>query len=406
MTVSDRVVLGVSGSIAAYKSPEIVRRLRAAGFEVRVAMTPAATRFIGPLTLEAVSNAPVYLDPVARAPRSIEGEAAPIAHTELTSGIEALLVAPASADIIAKIALGLGDDAISVLALAHPADAPLLIAPAMNPRMWANPAVRENIERLERRGAIIIGPDEGAAACGDRGRGRMSEPDEIVARTLRAMARRRAARPPRRILVLSGPTREALDDVRFLSNGSSGRMGAALAGTAFENGEEVTVVSGPAAIMPPRWIATMQVESAGEMLSAARAEVERSGEFDVIISPAAVADLKPRRRPGKPEKTGYQAIEVEPTPDVVGTLAAERRAAGGRPLVVAFTAAEDATDLQAARRKATAHGADAIVVNEARSTMGAASATVTLLMPDAAPAVIGPAPKRAIARELWRMLLG
>jgi phosphopantothenoylcysteine decarboxylase/phosphopantothenate--cysteine ligase len=406
MTVSDRVVLGVSGSIAAYKSSEIVRRLRAAGLEVRVAMTPAATRFIGPLTLEAVSNAPVYLDPVARAPRSIEGAASPIAHTELTSGIEALLVAPASADIIAKIALGLGDDAVSVLALAHSADAPLLVAPAMNPRMWANPALRENIARLERRGAIIIGPDEGEVACRDRGRGRMSEPDEIVARTLRAIARRRSVRPTRRILVLSGPTREALDDVRFLSNGSSGRMGAALAETAFENGDEVTVVSGPAAIMPPRWIATIQVESADEMLSAARAEIMRSGEFDIIISPAAVADLRPSRRPGKPEKTGYAAIEVEPTPDVVGTLAAERRAAGGRPLVVAFTAAEDATDLESARRKAAAHGADAIVVNEARSTMGAATATVTLLMPDAAPAEIGPAPKSAIARELWRMLLG
>lgn len=392
------VILGVTGSIAAYKAPAIVRLLQERGFAVLAAMTPAAQHFLGPLTLENLTGAPVYLDSVARRSAELPPElkASGIAHTDLSAATRALLVAPASADIIAKLAHGLADDAVSVLALALPASSPLIIAPAMNPRMWLNPATQANVAILRERGAVIIGPEEGEVACGDTGPGRMSEPEEIAARVTHAVY---APATPRRVLILSGPTREPLDDVRFLSNGSSGRFGAALAEAVFESGDRVTVVSGPAAVRPPSWIETIPVESAEEMLAAARRV-----DYDVLLAPAAIADYRPKAKAGgKPQKKKSLKLELVATPDVLATLAG--RAGRGKRRVVAFAAEENADDVKKAREKGRRKHADFIVLNNAVATMGADDATVKLIdVKSGEVRAIGPAAKETVARELWALL--
>lgn len=345
-------------------------------------MTPAAHKFMGSLTLEALSGKPLYLDQL-----SLGGSG--IAHTDLSSEIDLLLVAPATADIIAKIAHGFGDDPVSATALALKAGATLAIAPAMNPRMWSNAAVSHNIALLKERGAIIIGPAHGDTACGDLGVGRMSEPDEIVAMTLRILA---ANHHPKKIMILSGPTREYLDDVRFISNGSSGKMGAALAEAAYTAGHDVTVISGPSEVKPPRWIRTIAVESADEMLRAARPV---PGEF--IFSPAAIADYAPQeRRSGKPAKDRSAALSLSATPDILATLSKERSAT-----IVAFAAENDDTDIPAAVEKAKRKGARFIVLNRATATMGKDEITAQFIDAHTGVAApLGPLAKAEAAHEI------
>lgn len=418
------LLLGVTGSIAAYKSAEILRLLVSrADLNVRVLMTPAASHFVGALTFEALSGAPVFDAPLAwsgssKTSRSARAEvvtmegadvSSGITHTDLTADADALLVAPATADILAKLAHGLGDDPVSVTALALRSDAALILAPAMNPRMWANAAVQENVATLIRRGAHVIGPASGEMACRDHGTGRMSEPEEIAAITRRilSMARdRREKRRPRRAVILSGPTREPLDDVRFLSNGSSGRMGAALAAAAFERGDEVTVISGPAAVLPDPWITTIHVETAAAMLEAAR-----SLPCDLLISPAAISDWRPAERvPGKPAKSGDRTLMLMATPDILATLTADPNWAGRGAIVVAFAAEsidanESTVFVAAAGAKAQRKGAGWIVLNDARAVMGAMTASVKLIRVTP-PSVqdFGPLPKVELARVLLQAL--
>jgi phosphopantothenoylcysteine decarboxylase / phosphopantothenate---cysteine ligase len=395
-----RIVLGITGSIAAYKSPEILRRLREAGASVRVAMTPAAAKFVGPMTFEALGSGPVYLDPASLDPALNRGSG--IGHTDMTSESDALLVAPATADIIAKLAHGLGDDPVSVLALALRRDGKLILAPAMNPRMWANPAVQENLELLISRGAVVIGPGSGDTACGDQGTGRMAEPDEIVAATIRAIAVQKRGGVGPRVVILSGPTREAIDDVRFVSNGSSGRMGSALAEAAWEAGADVTVVSGPAAFTPPSWIRVIRIGSATQMLEAATAL-----EYDLLFSPAAVADYRPReRKAGKPPKSDAMTLELIRTPDVLASLAAHHERTGRHPHVVAFAAEDSLQDAARAREKSRGKGARWVVVNAATETMGRETARVQLIEVESGKTIeIGPDLKRAVAEKIFRSVV-
>ncbi len=400
MTKPLGVILGVAGSIAAYKAAEIVRRLVEEGARVQVAMTPAATRFVGPLTFEALSGRPVYLDPVSIAPSFGSGGTG-IAHTDMTSEADVLLVAPASADILGKITHGLGDDPVSVCALALSPGAPLVLAPAMNPRMWNAESVKANMRILESRRAVIVGPAHGEVACGEVGTGRMSEPAEIVAATLRAVALARRRTPPKRVLILTGPTREHIDDVRFISNGSSGLMGLSLAEAAHESGDDVTVITGPAALRPPAWIRSRSVTSAEEMLEAAR-----TIEFDIVVAPAAVADFRPSTRAaGKSAKELISSIDLVPTPDVLATLVREGRERGAKFRSVAFAAEESGSDVESALEKGGRKGVDVVILNEARATMGAENASVTMLdVATRSAARLEEAPKKRIARRIWESL--
>ncbi|WP_440996120.1 bifunctional phosphopantothenoylcysteine decarboxylase/phosphopantothenate--cysteine ligase CoaBC [Arhodomonas sp. SL1] len=344
------ILLGVSGGIAAYKSPEIVRRLREAGAEVRVVMTAAARAFVQPLTFQAVSGRPVHHDLL-----DADAEAA-MGHIELARWADHVLIAPASADLMARLAQGLADDLLTTLCLAT--DAPISLAPAMNRLMWANPATRENRETLLRRGFHLLGPGEGDQACGEVGAGRMWEPEALVA-ALAAPASRGPLRG-RRVLITAGPTREAIDPVRYLSNRSTGRMGFAIAAAAAERGATVTMVAGPCESATPCGVERIDVESAAEMHAVVMA---RLADTDVFIAAAAVADYRAARQaPAKIKKAdGGEGLTLElvPNPDILAEVAG---AAEGRPYVVGF-AAETERLAEYAEAKRRRKGADMIAAN-------------------------------------------
>jgi phosphopantothenoylcysteine decarboxylase/phosphopantothenate--cysteine ligase len=279
----NRILLGVTGGIAAYKSPDLVRRLRERGAEVQVVMTAGAREFITPLSLQAVSGRPVRTDLWDSSAEAAMG------HIELARWAQLVLVAPASADFLARLAIGQADDLLSTLCLAT--EAPLAVAPAMNRVMWAHPATRANVATLQNRGVAIIGPAEGEQACGEVGTGRMDEPLEILNR---AMMLIEPAGPlvGRRVLITAGPTREGIDPVRFVSNRSSGKMGFAVALAARKAGADVVLVSGPVSLATPAGVRRVEVESAADMLAAVLREVDRT---DIFISTAAVADYRPAR---------------------------------------------------------------------------------------------------------------
>ena len=318
-----RILLGVTGGIAAYKSAELVRRLRDAGAEVQVVMTDAATAFITPMTLQALSGRPVrsgLMDPQAEAA---------MGHIELARWAECILIAPASADFLARLAHGLANDLLSTLCLAS--EAPLFLAPAMNRVMWQHPATRANCALLASRGATLLGPAEGGQACGETGLGRMLEPNDLV---------RALATPPIRanlrgltVLITAGPTREPLDPVRFLTNRSSGKMGYAVAQAAQAAGARVILVSGPVHLDPPPGVTCLRVERAEEMRAAVMAQVDGT---DVFIATAAVADYRPAAQAtGKIKKTdGVLSLILEPTPDILAEVAALPQ----RPFTVGFAA--------------------------------------------------------------------
>ena len=344
-----RVLLGVSGGIAAYKSPDLVRRLRERGAEVQVVMTAGATRFVTPMTFQAVSGHPVR-DQLW----DDEAEAA-MGHIELARWADLILVAPASADFIARLAAGLADDLLATLCLAS--EAPVAVAPAMNRVMWAAPATRDNIGRLTGRGVAVFGPAAGDQACGETGEGRMLEPTALADRTGALLTAGVGPLAGRKVVVTAGPTREPIDPVRYITNRSSGKMGFAVAAAARAAGAEVVLVSGPVHQPTPAGVARLDVETAEEMLQATSDAV---ADADVFIAAAAVADYRPREAAAhKIKKTG-EAMDLCLTraPDILATIAATKP----RPFVVGFAA--ETRDLEVnARKKLEAKNLDLIAAN-------------------------------------------
>jgi len=345
----NRILLGVTGGIAAYKSPELVRRLRERGAEVQVVMTAAAQQFITALTFQAVSGRAVRTDLWDSAAEAAMG------HIELARWAELVLIAPASAGFLARLASGQADDLLTTLCLAT--EAPLAVAPAMNRIMWAHPATRANVSLLTTRGVTIIGPADGDQACGEVGAGRMHEPLEILSRAV-SLLRRGGPLVGRRVLITAGPTRECIDPVRFVSNRSSGKMGFAVAHAAREAGADVVLVSGPVALPTPPGVQRVEVESASDMLAAVLREVERA---DIFISTAAVADYRPTQTyEQKIKKTSDRMdLSMERTTDIVGTVAARAQ----RPFVVGFAAETESVE-QNARSKLLKKNLDMIAANE------------------------------------------
>lgn len=345
------IVLGVTGGIAAYKSAEIVSRLRKQGASVHVIMTANATRFVAPLTFETLSNHPVVTDTFARS------ETWEVEHVALAKRAELFAVAPASANMLAKLAVGIADDMLSTTALACPA--PLLVAPAMNVNMWQAAATQTNMATLRSRGVHVVGPGSGFLACGDTGAGRMAEPAEIVAAMERILCPRRDF-AGLRVLVTAGATRERLDPVRFLSNDSSGKMGFALAAAARDRGAEVTLVCGVTQVAPPDGVQLVRVESTQELFEAV---TEGARTADVVIQAAAPADYRfARQYPHKLKKQDGQPLLVElvENPDIAAAVGAARRPG---QVLVGF-AAETEHLLDNARRKLEKKHLDLIVAND------------------------------------------
>lgn len=342
---SKRILLGVSGGIAAYKAAELVRLLRKAGAEVRVVMTEAATAFITPMTLQALSGNPVrkeLFDP--------EHEAA-MGHIELARWADAVLVAPASADFMARMTVGMANDLLSTLCLATAA--PIALAPAMNQQMWQASATQDNAELLRARGVYLFGPAEGEQACGETGPGRMLEPVELLGLLAGLFAE--PILDGVKVTITAGPTREAIDPVRFLTNRSSGRMGFAVAQAAAQMGAVVRLVAGPVSLPTPAGVERINVESAAQMMEAVLA-----GPGDIFIATAAVADYRPAQvAAGKIKKDEQNvSLELERNPDILATVSAQH----GAPFSVGFAAETD--DLERyALGKLKSKGLDMIAAN-------------------------------------------
>jgi len=390
-----RVLLAVSGGIAAYKAPELVRELGRADFEVRCALTPHASRFVAKTALETVSGQRVASDLFDR---RVDGG---IDHIALADWAELLLVGPATANLIAKLAHGIADELVSTIALAT--RAPLLLAPAMNVNMWQHPATRQNLATLRERGAQVVGPDSGWLACGWEGEGRMSDPARIVAAARVALGTRNLA--GERVLVTAGGTREAVDAVRYLGNRSSGKMGFAIAAEAARRGAEVVLVAAPSSLPTPAGVRRLDVESAQQMHDAVFGELEAA---TLVIKAAAVADFRPERvseRKIKKEDLAEGAgvtLELVRTPDIL----AEVCAAKGDRLVVGF-AAESHDVIGAARRKLARKGCDLIVANDiTREASGfdADENAVSFVWPDGEVEELAALPKAEVAAQLFDRL--
>ena len=346
------VALGVSGGIGAYKAIEIARGLQKRGHDVAAVMTRAARKFVGPVTFEAITRRKVITDQFA------PGSNADIEHIQLASDAALLLVAPATANIIGKFAHGVADDFLSSLYLAT--RAPVLMAPAMNTNMLEHDAVRANLDLLRERGVRFVEPGAGYLACGWIGKGRLAEPDDVVAAAETILAPK-GSLVGKLVLVTAGPTYEDIDDVRYIGNRSSGKMGFALAAEAARRGARVILVAGPTALQNPANVETVRVRHAVEMHAAV---LSRARAADIVIMAAAVADYMPRQRTdGKIEKTGEAlSLDLVRTPDILADLGRARSGAP-RPLLVGF-AAQSGDPVDAARRKLVAKGADMIVAND------------------------------------------
>ena len=379
------ILLGVTGSIAAYKAPELVRTLRAGGAQVRVVLTEGGSAFITPLSLQAVSGEPVHQHLL-----DADREAA-MGHIELARWADAVLIAPASADMLAKYANGLADDLLSALLLAT--DAPVFVAPAMNLQMWQHPAVRDNLARLQSRGVTVLGPGSGAQACGEHGEGRMLEPAEIAAHLQPALEPCLAGC---RVLITAGPTWEALDPVRGLSNRSSGKMGYALACAAHQLGAETCLISGPVALAPPIGVPCIPVESASQMHAAV---MDRLSGLSLFIGCAAVADYRPKTQAEQKIKKQDTPISVDlvPNPDILADVAARP----DPPVTLGF-AAETERHAEQAAAKRKAKGADFIAVNNVggeTSVLARDHTEITLIGPTDTEA-LNPGTKHAVALDL------
>jgi len=351
--VGPRVLLIVGGGVAAYKTLELARLLRKAGVAARPILTEAGSRFVTPLSLAALCEDQVHSDLF-----SLVGEAA-MGHIELSRSADLVVVAPATADLMAKAAAGLADDLASTVLLAT--DKPVLMAPAMNVRMWLHPATQRNLARLGGDGVAFVGPDEGSMACGEFGPGRMAEPPAILAAIVARLERAPLGRlAGRRALVTAGPTAEPIDPVRVITNRSSGKQGYAVAAALAAEGAQVTLVSGPTALAIPSGVARVPVESAEEMLAACRAALP----VDVAVCVAAVADWRPAAvldRKLKKTPNGPPALSLVETPDVLAQLSAPGAA---RPRLVVGFAAETHDLERHARAKLERKGCDWIVAND------------------------------------------
>jgi phosphopantothenoylcysteine decarboxylase / phosphopantothenate---cysteine ligase len=346
-----RILLIISGGIAAYKSLELIRRLRERGARVRCIMTAAAQRFVTPLSLASLSEDKVYTDLWSLTDESEMG------HIRLSREADLVVVAPASADLIARMAAGLADDLATTALLAS--DKPVLIAPAMNLMMWAHPATQANLAGLEGRGVVRVGPGSGDLACGEVGAGRMAEPDDIVAAIERALAadNRLAGK---RALVTSGPTREPIDPVRYISNHSSGKQGHAIAAALAALGADTVLVSGPTQEPPPAGVKLVPIETAAEMLAACEAALP----VDVAVMAAAVADWRVEtagRHKLKKDGGGPPMLRLVENPDILSTIA---RHSNDRPALVIGFAAETEDVVENARRKRLRKGCDWLLAND------------------------------------------
>jgi phosphopantothenoylcysteine decarboxylase/phosphopantothenate--cysteine ligase len=386
-----RILLAVSGGIAAYKIPELVRLLRREGHEVRCIATEAALEFVTPLVLQTLTGLPVR---TRLFDASEEGQ---IDHIALADRAELLLLAPATANVLARLAHGLADDLVTTVALAT--RAPLLVAPAMNVNMWQHPATRENVRVLRERGAEFVGPESGSLACGWEGEGRMAEPDAIAAAAERRLGPVDLA--GLRLLVTAGGTRERVDPVRFLGNRSSGKMGFAIAACAARRGAQVVLVTAPAALATPPGVERVDVESALEMRAVV---LERLPKADVVIKSAAVADFRPsapEARKIRKEDLGEGAgltLELVRNPDILAEVSRQK----GDRVVVGF-AAESHDVIASARRKLERKGCDLVVANDISQEgtgFDADTNAVSFVWPGGEVESLPPLPKSEVASRL------
>jgi len=379
-----RIVLGVSGSIAAFKAAEVVRRLRERGDEVRVVFSKSAARFVAPLTFSVLSGNPVLSDMFA--------PSAAVEHVALAAWAELLLVAPASADILGKLAHGIADDPLATYALSH--SGPILVAPAMESAMWEHPAVAANVQMLRSRGVRFVGPARGALASGGAGIGRMVEPEEIVDA---AVFRSAEDLSGLRVLVTAGPTREPIDPVRFVSNRSSGKMGYALAERARARGAEVVLLTGSDRPAPPG-VEALRFETAADLKGLLEA---RFDGCDVLVMSAAVADFVPERVPRRLHRSdGPRSVTLAPGQDLLESVASRK----GSRVVVAFAAEAGDGQEERARRKLAAKHADWIVWNDVgRDGVGFESDDneVVLLSAEGNRIEVSRRPKKEIADKIW-----
>jgi phosphopantothenoylcysteine decarboxylase/phosphopantothenate--cysteine ligase len=347
------IALGVTGGIGAYKAVEVARGLQKRGHEVVAVMTHSATRFVGPVTFEAITRRRVITDQFE------SGANSDIEHIALASTIDLLLIAPATANIVGKLANGIADDFLSTLYTAT--RAPVLLAPAMNTQMFEHEAVRRNLDTLAARGVRFVDPGEGYLACGWIGKGRLAEPDEIVA-AAEAILRPQGPLRGQRLLVTAGPTYEDVDPVRFIGNRSSGRMGYAIAAEAARRGAEVTLVTGPSSLSAPAVREVVRVRGAAEMHEAVMA---RAGDMQVVVMAAAVADYAPAERAGQkvPKDGETLTLILKKTPDILGDLGQRRLASGTGPLLVGFAAETENVVARATAKRERKH-ADLIVAND------------------------------------------
>lgn len=381
-----RIILGLTGGIACYKSAELVRRLLDHGAVIDVVMTEAATHFITPTTMQALSGRPVFLEAWdARMANSM-------AHINLTRGADAILIAPASTDFMARLAHGLAGDLLSALCVAK-GNCPLLIAPAMNREMWLHPATQRNVAQLAADGVVILGPDEGDQACGEVGSGRMLEPDQLLVETIAFFQPKTLAK--RHVVITAGPTSEKIDPVRMITNRSSGKMGYAIAQAAREAGANVTLISGPTALATPYGVTRIDVESAADMHTAVMHAVRNA---DVFVSVAAVADWRvANARDSKWKKSALPhapELVFEPNPDILADVA---KLESG-PWCVGF-AAETENLYENAEAKRLRKGVPLLVGNLAQKTMNS-DQTEMVLFDEQGPHILPALPKLEAARRL------
>jgi len=389
------IALGVTGGIGAYKAVEVARGLQKAGHDVVAVMTANATRFVGPITFESITRRRVVTDQFE------PGANADIEHIALASTIDLLLVAPATADIIGKMAHGIADDFLSTLYLAT--TAPVLVAPAMNTQMLEHAAVQANLHTLAARGVRFVEPGEGFLACGWIGKGRLAEPEDIVA-AVDGVLRPKGPLLGRRLLITAGPTYEDFDPVRYVGNRSSGRMGFAIAAEAVKRGAEVTLVAGPTTVEPPAVGELVRIRTAREMYAAV---IDRMDTADVVVMAAAVADYAPAETAGRKIAKGEETLTfvLRRTPDILGELGRRRLAAGRGPVLVGF-AAETHDVVNRASGKRLAKHIDLIVANDvSRSDAGFGVETneVTIVGPDGAEALPLQSKVRVAAQILDRI---
>lgn len=389
-----RIVVGVSGSIAAYKALVLVRELMAAGAVVDVAMTPAAGAFVTPLSFAALTHRPVVTDVLGLDPDS------QIAHVELAEAADAIVVAPATANLLAELAAGLVDDAVSAIVCASRAR--VVIAPAMDAGMWTHPATQRNVETLRGFGYLVIEPEVGSLASGLTGIGRLAEPETIVAAVERLFARS-GDLEGLRVVITAGGTREPIDPVRFIGNRSSGKMGVAMAEAARDRGAAVTLIGGTMSVTPPRGVTLTEATTAAAMREAV---IRAAPAHDILIMAAAVADFAPARASGRKIKRDAAGLELRlvPNPDIIAEVG--EMPADIRPFLVGFAAESD--DLEAnATGKLRDKGLDLIVANQVGGpfdAIGSDDNTVTVFGVEGALTDWPMLPKRQIAERLWDLI--